>query len=512
MSDRKEISIRDEMIAEDFKDVLTQGEIKERMRSATGKEEVADREKGTDSITEETKEKTTLLKVNYKDFIFNNWTKKNDNEILEAIKSAGGAVWLSRDGDLFYRLHHDELPIKAVVSKTRLVMSNLINKSISIISSKDDKRPDIGLLDLKLVARDEFNPFKLEEFYTSGSIYIRNTFKPTPLMLEVKITEEKPETILNLINHLVNNDKERLEWVINWLAYFFQTLKRSQVSLLLRGSQGAGKGIFFDEVIKELFGADQTIQINDKSLQTQFLGSIIEGRLFYNLDEVQHDLASSKKIKNFLKALVTNNGIVLEKKFENMERETPLYGQVLITSNEPYALEIEPSDRRFTVYTTGDKLESVNWLGFNSYHAMSVAIGKELQSFANYLYSYKVDTALANTAQDTEEKEALVGATTDRFQQFAHAIKRKDLVFFESIKDSEDYNEMSGAYLLSDLKADFEKSRVNKSSLKKLFELIYEEEISSKKLLSKLRVVEPRIFNPTEEVRHGDGKRFFTIQ
>jgi hypothetical protein len=454
---------------------------------------------------------TALPRMNYKSFKFNNWTKRDGNEILAAIESAGGAIWLSSDGDLFYRLHHDELPIKAVISKTRLVMSNFINKSISIITSKEDDKPDIGLLDLKLVARDEFNPFRLKEFYSAGSIYIRNTFKPTPLMLEAEIKEADPETILKLISHLVNNDEERLKWVINWLAYFFQTLKRSQVSLLLRGSQGAGKGIFFDEVLKPLFGADQTIQINDKSLQGQFLGSIIEGRLFYNLDEVQHDLASSKKIKNFLKALVTNNGIVLEKKFENMERETPLYGQVLITSNEPYALEIEPSDRRFTVYTTGDKLESVNWLGFNSYHAMSAVIRKELPDFANYLYSYKVDTALANAAQETEEKEALVGATTDRFQQFAHAIKRKDLVFFESIKDSEDYNEMSGVYLLSELKADFEKSRVNKSSLKKLFELIHEEEISSKKLLSKLRVVEPRIFNPTKEVRHGDGKRFFPL-
>ena len=454
---------------------------------------------------------TALPKIDYKSFQFNNWVKKEDNKTLKEIRSYGGALWLGNSGDLVYRLDPEELPISAATSKTRLVMSNFIDRSISIISSKDDDQPDIGQLDLKLVVREEFNPHKMEEFYSNASAYVRNTFKPTPLMLTVEVKEEQPKTILSLVSHLVNNDEERLKWAINWLAYFFQTLKRSQVSLLLRGSQGSGKGIFFDEVLKPLFGADQTIQINDKSLQTQFLGSIIEGKLFYNLDEVQHDLASSKKVKNFLKALVTNNGIVLEKKFQNMERETPLHGQILITSNEPYALEIEPSDRRFTVYTTGEKLESVNWLGFNSYHAMSRSIKEELQSFANYLYSYKVDTALANTAQNTEEKEALVGATTDRFQQFAHAIKRKDHIFFESIKDSEDYTEIKGMYILSDLKADFEKDRVNKSSLKVLFELLYEEEISSKKLLSKLRVVEPILFSTKREVRHGDGKRFFKL-
>ncbi len=449
-------------------------------------------------------------RIDYKSFEFNNWRKQADNEVLELIEEAGGALWLANDGELYYRLQIGDLPIKAAVTKARLVLSNLIGRHITLITSKEDQ-PDIGVLDLKLVASEAFNPFVMSEFFNAGSVYTRNTFKPTPLMLGAEIKEERPEAILKLIGHLVNNDEERLKWVVNWLAYFFQTLKRSQVSLLFRGSQGSGKGIFFDEVIKVLFGSDQTIQINDKSLGTQFLGSIIEGRLFYNLDEVQHDLASSKKVKNFLKALVTNNAIILEKKFENMERETPLYGQVLITTNEPYALEIEPSDRRFTVYTTGEKLESVDWLGYGSYRGLSTAIKNELPLFANYLYSYKIDTRLANTAQDTEEKEALVGATTDRFQQFAHAIKRKDLVFFESVKDSEEYNELKGDFVLSDLKADFEKGRVNKSSLKVLFELIYEEEISSKKLISKLRVVEPILFSQKREIRHGNGKRFFKL-
>lgn len=446
-------------------------------------------------------------KMNYRGFECDNWIKRIDNEALTTIKKAGGAIWLSNDGDLFYRLQADELAIKAVPSKARIVISNLINKNISIITSKGEDLPDIGGLDLKLVARNEFNPFIMQEFYSAGSAYVRNTFKPTKFMREVGECGDTPDTILALIRHLVNGDENRLKWVVNWLANFFQTLKRSQVSLLLRGSQGAGKGILFDEVIKPIFGVDQTIQINDKSLGTQFLGSIIEGRLFYNLDEVQHDLASSKKVKNFLKALVTNNGIVLEKKFQNMERETPLYGQVIITSNEPYALEIEPSDRRFTVYTTGEKLESINWLGYGHYGSMSQTIKKELRSFADYLYSYKVDTILANKAQDTEEKEALVGATTDRFQQFSHAIKRKDLAFFEPIRDQDT---IRAPFLLSDLHADFEKGRVTKSSLKELFEMIYEEEISSKKLLAKLRVIEPLIFSPSREIK-SNGKRFFKL-
>jgi len=463
-----------------------------------------------DKARKELAKQPELKRMDYKNFQFNNWIKNDSNPTLKSIKDAGGALWLSNDGDLYTRLHFDEQPNKAVSSKARVVMSNLINRSITLMNAKD-KEPDIGELELKLVVRDEFTPFKLQEFYSSGAVYVRNTFKPTKFMLQAEVKETQPVAILRLINHLTNNDEQRAEWVVNWIASFFQTMKRSQVSLLLRGAQGAGKGILFDEVIKPLFGENQTIQINDKSLGTQFLGSLVEGRTFYNLDEVQHDLASSKKIKSFLKGLVTNTSMILEKKFQNMERETPLYGQILITSNEPYALEIEPGDRRFTVYSTGDKLEQADWLGYRSYTALSNAIKSELLDFANYLYSYRVDTTKANKAQDTEEKEALVGATTDRFQQFAHAIKRKDIVFFEPIKDTDSYEESKGAYILAGLQVDFDKNRVSKNGLKTLFELLYEEDISSKKLIAKLRVVEPSIFNPKREIRHGDGSRFYKL-
>ena len=36
-------------------------------------------------------------------------------------------------------------------------------------------------------------------------------------------------------------------------------------------------------------------------------------------------------------------------------------GKILITSNELYALEIEPSDRRFTVFSTSGNLSHYNF-------------------------------------------------------------------------------------------------------------------------------------------------------
>jgi len=146
------------------------------------------------------------------------------------------------------------------------------------------------------------------------------------------------------------------------LAYFFQGLKKSQVALVLRGNQGAGKGILFNEVIQPLFGKDYCTTVNDKSLRSSYLGGIVENVIFFNLDEISHQKAESADIKNFLKALVTNDTITAEKKFVTLEKGTKVYGQVLITSNEPYVLDVEQSDRRYTIFTTADNLTYSNFL------------------------------------------------------------------------------------------------------------------------------------------------------
>lgn len=268
--------------------------------------------------------------------------------------------------------------------------------------------------DLKLVTEDIFDPFSKEEFIEIGNgTYHLNRFKPSVYMLlgyELKqklIFNLENSVIYRLILHLVNYDIKRANWIINWLAYFFQELKKSQVALVLLGVQGAGKGIFFNEVIKPFFGEDFVKTINDKSLNTNYKGSLVENTLFFNLDEISAKNSSSS-VKNFLKALVTNGTITAEKKYKNMDKEIPIFGQVLITSNELYALEIEPSDRRFTVFNTGGNLAHCNFLGFGSYESLSNAIKNDLEQFAVYLKSIQIDVQMANTALNTTEKDNLI--------------------------------------------------------------------------------------------------------
>ena len=404
--------------------------------------------------------------MNNKNFFnHNNWLKNSDKLGLNILNIRGISIYLDKKGYINYRLSPNE-PHNSTKDHKSLenIFKNItgINFDLSAFKerrkSNDEDYVEVKLSitpeDLKLVTEDIFNPFSKEEFILqANSTYKLNNFKPSVYMLldyelkkELKFHLEN-SAIGKLILHLVNYDRQRLYWVINWLAYFFQGLKKSQVALVLLGEQGAGKGIFFNEVIKPLFGEDFVKTINDKSLNTNYKGSLVENTLFFNLDEISAKNSSSS-VKNFLKALVTNASITAEKKFKNLEKETPIYGQILITSNELYALEIEPSDRRFTVFSTGVNLSHCNFLGYGNYEVLSNSIQNELESFVIYLKNYSVDEKMANTAMNTLEKNNLIQQyqmtnykpiKLTKLQknviEFSEAIRCRNLNLFNTIVD-----------------------------------------------------------------------------
>ena len=454
-----------------------------------------------DDLEQETK-KVSDVNNHFANYIFNNWKKEDvKNEILENIYNLGGAIWLNCEGDLCYRFSEDSEIYTQTATKASTVFTNYLNRSVRFINGTKEHIVDITARDLIMVHSEVFNPFENKEFFLNNGLYYRNKFKPTKYLQLDKVDNYiEPKTIISLINHISGGNGA---YFTNWLAYFFRKLKKSQVSIVLRGEQGAGKGIFFNEVLRPLFGANYCIQINDKTLDTKFLGGIVDGRLFYNLDEVSHNIASSKNIKNFLKALVTNESITAEKKNKDLSKETKLFGQVLITSNEPYVIEVESNDRRYSIFTTGKSLKKVNYLGLGNYDNFRNAIKKELKSFCIYLRNYPINEELANTALETREKQALINATQDSFKLFATAIKNKDLNYFEDLKEN---NILLYDTLINDLK----NNRILRPKIFSYFIAINDIEIKKTALMKRLKVIEPLLFS-NDNITTIQGDRYFKL-
>jgi len=422
----------------------------------------------------------------FKDFTSNNWIKPGvTNDVLNETKGQNAAMHMSISGDFMYRPKEGEDFSKLDTLKATRTLENLLGHDIDLTSKKADVRP----FDL-LAVQNKFDPLETKEFYQIEDRWFRSSFVPTKYRV-CKTPNKHPKIILKLILHLSGNDEKKFDWFINWIAYFFQTLEKSTVSLVLKGDQGTGKGIFFTEILSPLFGEKCCITVDDDRLGSNFKNWLIE-KLFYNLNEISHDIKGRKSIKNFLKQLTTDRLIQAEIKYES-SCGVEIFGNVLVTSNELAPLEIEPSDRRYTVFQAGWSLKKTD--DMSDTFQLVKDIKEELSDFAAFLSQYRINQEQYNSPLDTPEKKILTENTTDRFSFFVARLKDQDLEYF--------INELSlnsGINLVrktteQELKKIFENRYITVSQISILFKSINDnEDISNKKLMMRMRSVDPELF------------------
>ena len=213
------------------------------------------------------------------------------------------------------------------------------------------------------------------------------------------------------------------------------------------------------------------------------------------------DNKSRKNVKNFIKQLVTDFQVQSERKYEDAATER-IFGNVLITSNESYVLEIEPSDRRYTVIQTGQDLKKAGW---NIPKALK-DIRSELHGFADFLRRYDVDWVDYHKALDTPEKQALIASTTDRFSFFVAKLKEGNPNYFETMVYEQGIESSLNPEQIKDETTKAYKDGFTVDLLSRLFKLMNDnEEITSRKLLKSLRAVDPILFENKNAVKDSGG-------
>jgi len=142
------------------------------------------------------------------------------------------------------------------------------------------------------VANFEYSPnvrdslFKNDEGLWNYNLYI------PPEWLErnfrSKGVEKIPETKLpnmykTFLMHLVNNDKESYEYVLDWLATAIKS--RNYTILTTIGNQGIGKGVL-GEIMRELLGPKNFYKTECRLLTKDFNKQILNKKLVY-IDELK---------------------------------------------------------------------------------------------------------------------------------------------------------------------------------------------------------------------------------
>lgn len=267
----------------------------------------------------------------------------------------------------------------------------------------------------------EFDPTLDRQWNPDDRIF--NFWRPTKYQKNALVRTNPPETIDYILRHVTGDDEESYDRLTNWLAYIYQTRKKTGTAWVLHGVPGTGKGLLYNYIIRPIFGHDycQTKQIRD--LRSNFNGWM-EHALFINVDETNTNDAGREEsaVIEALKMWITDPIISIEAKNQNA-RMANSFSNFIFTSNDFGALPIQQGDRRFNVAPRQEQRIALD-------DTCLEAIGSELQHFAGFLKGYNVVESLATESLENEAKSTLREVARTSIDDFIYAAMQGDLEYF----------------------------------------------------------------------------------
>ena len=243
-------------------------------------------------------------------------------------------------------------------------------------------------------------------------------------------TYQMPEYIQKLTMHICGDDKEVFASLVNHLAFMVQKREKLRIAFLFQGIPGTGKGIWFNQVLAPIFGRDYCTTLLQKVFLKEF-NTPLESNYCILIDEVEADFSDNgNELARVLKHFVTEKHIGIEGKGIDIKNGMN-NANLFLATNKPFAVRIEPKDRRFIVGARQEKevYETGWWLGDDE---MTIKLAGELEEFVFYLKNYSVQHEFLNRVVKNEAREALIGLSKTHTDLFFEAVRKGDFQWFQN--------------------------------------------------------------------------------
>lgn len=266
--------------------------------------------------------------------------------------------------------------------------------------------------------------------------------EPAPLGVgDSKQIENACPTIYKLTKHMIGGHDLEMERFINWLAYIFQTREKSGTSWVFQGVPGTGKGVFYDKVLRPLFGTEYVPMKTLQNIEEQY-NLYMKKALFLVVDEFHMASANAATIKvaDKLKSNITEPMINIRAMRANVE-EVKSYTNYIFLTNRQDAVNIEEKDRRYNIAPRQE-------VQLKDAHPEVIEnipnIKNELEPFARILQKFKFNKTLIDSPIENSAKAEMARITMSVMQEFFLATKEGNLQFFLDILDINLTNVMQG--------------------------------------------------------------------
>jgi hypothetical protein len=167
---------------------------------------------------------------------------------------------------------------------------------------------------------------------------------------------------------ICKNDRERFEYLINWLARMLQQPDtQGETAIVLKGGEGTGKGTLAKALLY-IIGHHSLAISNSKHLTGNF-NSHLRDCVFLFADEAF--FAGDKASIGSLKSLITEPYLTVEAKYQNAV-QIPNFLHILMASNEEWVVPASLDARRFFVLEVPDDKKNA--------HAYFAAIAAQMKA------------------------------------------------------------------------------------------------------------------------------------
>lgn len=263
-----------------------------------------------------------------------------------------------------------------------------------------------------------------------------NTYKATDYILNARPIETQiPPTIDRVLSSICVEQNVKKHF-IKWLAFIFQTRKKTGTAWLFQGVPGTGKGVMFSYILSPLIGKSYCHEMTMDRLDDDFNAYLAENICLF-LDEANiSDSRNGDRLFNRLKNLITEPVQHIRGMRANAIPRNN-FSNIILASNYDEIIPLTETDRRFNVAPRQEMPISLT-------HEDIDCISKELPAFANFLSSVSVSETEVTKIILTEARDRLVDVSRTTIDDFFLAVRDGDLSYFTSYLDQSIKSDVEG--------------------------------------------------------------------
>lgn len=252
-----------------------------------------------------------------------------------------------------------------------------------------------------------------------------NTFQLTKYMRNMKVLKKPPQcppVIFKIMHHALGSDADVTAHFVNWVAFILQQRTMTRTSWVLHGTQGTGKGILMNQILRPIFGSNQTVVKRLEEFNEQY-NAYMQNCFLVFVDEFQikalnNERGAMSKIKNF----ITEPRVPVRAMYQGAFEITN-YTNWIFASNEADSMMVPANDRRTNVAKFQPDALQITQAEIDQ-------IENELQLFHDFLVHYPVDEEAAHTPLETADRNILISISETSLDATAKAVLEGDMGFF----------------------------------------------------------------------------------